>query len=174
MAIVTKLRPDMRWIEPYTSDGLVRCSQGEQLDWIGYDAESNEHWFGVGSNSQLCSWCWQRQRCPREFAFAASAHEILFGLLPHASRLAQHLREKVRPWVEPAQSYEKNQLGLGAFFLNSLQLTWIMTLLADAVVLLRTCHSKLPSDPVALGRINSTAAHFPLVVNFPSFSSPTL
>jgi len=45
--------------------------------------------------------------------------------------------KKVRPWVEPAQSYEKHQLGLKRFFFNSLHLTWIMALLADTVVLLR-------------------------------------
>ena len=66
-----------------------------------------------------------------------AGNKILFGLLPQATPLAKHLLEKVRPWVEPAQSYEKNQLGLRRFFLNSLHLTWIMTLLADAVVLLR-------------------------------------
>jgi hypothetical protein len=43
----------------------------------------------------------------------------------------------VRPWIEPAQSYEKNQLGLSTVFLNSLRLAWIMSLLADAAVLLR-------------------------------------
>ena len=43
----------------------------------------------------------------------------------------------MRPWIEPAQSYEKNQLGLGQVFLNGLRFTWAMALLADAAVLLR-------------------------------------
>lgn len=34
-------------------------------------------------------------------------------------------------------TYEKNQLGLGVMFLNSLRLTWTMSLLAGAVSLLR-------------------------------------
>ena len=54
-----------------------------------------------------------------------------------ASRVARRLLEKVRPWIEPAQSYEKNQLGLSQLFLNNLRLTWTASLLADAVVLLR-------------------------------------
>jgi hypothetical protein len=53
------------------------------------------------------------------------------------TRVSQRLLQQVRPWIEPAQSYEKNQLGLGAVFLNSLRLTWSASLLADAAVLLR-------------------------------------
>jgi hypothetical protein len=137
VAVVTRLRPDMRWIEPYDSEGIPRCPQGQPLEWLGYDPASQDQWFGPAQKNQLCNWCWQQTHCAREFAYPASAHEILFGLLPQATPLAKHLLEKVRPWFEPAQSYEKNQLGLRRFFLNSLHLTWIMTLLADAVVLLR-------------------------------------
>jgi hypothetical protein len=43
----------------------------------------------------------------------------------------------VRPWIEPAQSFEKNQRGLSNVFFNSLRFTWAMALLADAAVLLR-------------------------------------
>ena len=39
--------------------------------------------------------------------------------------------------MSPTQSYEKNQLGLSQFFLNSLRLTWTVCLLADTVALLR-------------------------------------
>lgn len=62
----------------------------------------------------------------------------MFGLLPLAGQVAQRLLQKVRPWIEPAQSFEKNQLGLGQFFFNSLRLTWQMSLWADSAVLLRT------------------------------------
>src|SRR2546426_2248295 len=51
------------------------------------------------------------------------------------------------PWIEPAQSYEKNQLGLGQMFFNSLPLTWCMALLADAAVLLRA-HALLRAPAV--------------------------
>lgn len=61
----------------------------------------------------------------------------MFGLVPLASRVARRLWEQTRPWIEPAPSDEKNQLGLSARFLNSLRLTWTMGLLADSVVLLR-------------------------------------
>lgn len=59
-------------------------------------------------------------------------------LVPLASLPAQRLLAQVRPWIEPEQSYEENQLGLSSAFLNSLRLTWCMALLADAAVLLRT------------------------------------
>ena len=61
----------------------------------------------------------------------------MLGLLPLASPTAQRVLQQVRPWIEPAQSYEKNQLGLGQVFLNGLRFTWAMALLADAAVLLR-------------------------------------
>ena len=34
---------------------------------------------------------------------------------------------------QPAQSFEKNQLGLGRMFFNSLRLTWQMSLWADTM-----------------------------------------
>lgn len=137
VAVVTRLRPDMRWIEPYADDGVPRCPHGQRLDWLGYDASSQHQWFGAATPRELCIRCWQASSCPKEFAYPASNHEILLGLLPQSAPLAKHLLEKVRPWVEPAQSFEKHQLGLRRFFLNSLHLTWIMSLLADTVVLLR-------------------------------------
>ena len=57
---------------------------------------------------------------------------------PLASRVSGRLLHQVRPWIEPAQSFEKNQLGLGRMFFNSLRLTWQMSLWADSAVLLRT------------------------------------
>jgi hypothetical protein len=51
--------------------------------------------------------------------------------------LAQRVLQQVRPWIEPAQSFEKNQLGLGDVFFNGLRFTWTMALLADAAMLLR-------------------------------------
>jgi hypothetical protein len=61
--------------------------------------------------------------------------------------VTQRLLRQVRPWIEPSQSYEKNQLGLSQMFLNSLRLTWVMGLLADAVILLRA--SALLNEPQA-------------------------
>ena len=52
--------------------------------------------------------------------------------------VSARLLRQVRPWIEPAQSFEKNQLGLGQMFFNSLRLTWQMSLWAESAVLLRT------------------------------------
>jgi len=49
-------------------------------------------------------------------------NETLLGKLPLNTRAAQFLLQKVRPWIESAQSYEKNQLGLERPFLDRLQL----------------------------------------------------
>jgi hypothetical protein len=162
VAVVTRLRPDMRWVEPYAEDGIPRCIQGQRLAWLGYDAPTQEQWFGAAMPRELCPRCWQASTCPKEFAYPASAHEILLGLLPQAAPLAHHLLEKVRPWIEPAQSYEKHQLGLRRFFLNSLHLTWIMSLLADTVVLLRA-HALLSHPPpiAPLGSLTPKQLTFP-------------
>ena len=137
VAVITRLRPDMHLLDPYSGKGTTRCHQGQPLQWLHYDPQAQEQWFGAALPHDLCAWCWEQRHCPREFAYPAARHEILFGQVPLDSWLARHLNERVRPWIEPLQSYEKNQLGLGKFFLNSLQLTWIMCLLADMVVLLR-------------------------------------
>ena len=79
----------------------------------------------------------QARECETAGAFAISAvDDILAGDVVD-SPLAQRVLQQVRPWIEPAQSYEKHQLGLGSVFLNGLRFTWAMALLADAAVLLR-------------------------------------
>jgi hypothetical protein len=132
-----------------------------RVHWLGFDEINQEQWFGVRASRTLCASCWECHSCPREFAFPAINHEILPGQIPQASFLAQHLREKVRPWIEPAQSYEKNQLGLSSFFFNSLQIAWVMFLLADAVALL-PAQALLGNPPTTLDfrRINPNSALF--------------
>ena len=73
-----------------------------------------------------------------DMGYAVGQHDTLFGILPLARRVAQRLLRQVRPWIEPAQSFEKNQLGLGQMFFNSLRLTWQLGLWTDSAVLLRT------------------------------------
>jgi hypothetical protein len=138
VAVVTRLRSDMQLVAPYAAWNRTECHQGQPLRWLEYAPEQGQHWLGVAEPANYCLHCWEASACPRHFAFAADQHETLFGLLPLASLPAQKLLAQVRPWIEPAQSYEKNQLGLSNAFLNSLRLTWCMALLADAAVLLRT------------------------------------
>ena len=73
--------------------------------------------------------------------------ETLLGLLPLCTRSAQYMLKKMRPWIEPTQSYEKNQLGLSQMFLNSLRFTWIMCMLSDAVCIMRA-RALLEKPPV--------------------------
>lgn len=148
VAIGTRLRPDMHLVEPFTGRGIPRCHQGQELRWLHHEAAGQQQWFGTLPDPQICPWCWEQSQCPREFAYPSARHEILLGQVPHGSWLAEHLIERVRPWIEPAQAYEKHQLGLRSFFLNSLQLTWIMCLLADHVVLWRA-HALLSATPPA-------------------------
>ena len=147
MAVVTHLRSDMKLVTPFVSEREATCEQGQPLEWLGYDVRDDLHWFGPLPPAQLCTSCWQASGCPRQFAYAPAVHETLLGLLPLSTLAAQRLLQQVRPWIEPAQSYEKNQLGLSAMFFNSLRLTWCMALLADAAVLLRA-HALLDAPPV--------------------------
>ena len=146
VAIVTHLRSDMKLVAPFVSEREATCEQGQSLEWLGYDVRDDLHWFGPLPPADLCMRCWQASGCPRQFAYAPAVHETLLGLLPLNTLAAQRLLQQVRPWIEPAQSYEKNQLGLGAMFFNSLRLTWCMALLADAAVLLRA-HALLHAPP---------------------------
>jgi hypothetical protein len=138
VAVLTKLRSDMKLVPPYVAWNQAACPQGEPLSWLGHDGRADEHWFGVRPETELCARCWEAGSCPRQFAYRPAQHETLLGLLPLASQTAQRILQQVRPWIEPTQSFEKNQLGLGDLFLNGLRFTWIMSLLADAAVLLRT------------------------------------
>ena len=137
VAVVTRLKAHINLVAPFETPEQAVCPQGQPLQWLGYDASDQQHWFGVTQPEPLCPCCWQASLCPREFGFPAQTHETLLGLLPMNTRTSQRLLQQVRPWIEPAQSYEKNQLGLSQVFLNSLRLTWSLALLADAAVLLR-------------------------------------
>lgn len=151
VAVLTHVRSDMKLVAPFVSEAQAACPQGEPLIWLGYDPMAQEHWFGVRETAPLCACCWQASSCLRQFVYPAEVHESLLGRLPLSSRSAQTLLRGVRPWIEPAQSFEKNQLGLSQVFLNSLRFTWSMALLADAAALLRA-HALWhePSQPALL------------------------
>ena len=152
VAVVTKLRPDMTLLDEFDDGPVMTCDQGQPLEWLGLDLRDQLHWFGVRQSDPLCSSCWQRSTCAQEFSFPPGRHEILYGLIPLSSRIAQVLLKQVRPWIEAAQSYEKNQLGLAKVFLNGLRLAWSHGLLADAVALMRAqaVLCKPPPEPSML------------------------
>ncbi len=147
VGVITHLPPNYdlpKKVEPALA---MRCHQGQKLQWLGLRENEQLHWFGVELGTEpLCRWCWEQSRCPREFSFAPCDHEIALGTIPVSTPLAKKLLRQSRPWVEAAQSYEKNQLGLSSMFLNSLRLTSILCLLADTVSLLRA-HALLNEVP---------------------------
>jgi uncharacterized membrane protein YsdA (DUF1294 family) len=114
----------MKLVPPYVAWNQAACPQGEPLTWLGYDGGAGEHWFGVGAGPELCGGCWEATRCPRQFAHQPAEHETLLGRLPLASRAARGVLYQVRPWIEPAQSFEKNQLGLSNNF-DSFAAVWV-------------------------------------------------
>lgn len=137
VAVVTKLKAGMNLIEPFDAWDQVSCEQGQTLQWAAYDEIDQAHCFIPQGDAALCRSCWEASSCPREFWYRADLSETLLGLLPLNTAAAKRLLKQVRSWIEPTQSYEKNQLGLHQMFLNSLRLTWTLSLLADSVALLR-------------------------------------
>ena len=129
VAVLTKLPSDMKLVPPYVTWHQAACPQGEPPTWLGYEERDGEHWFGVGAAPELCGCCWEAARCPRQFAYRPAQHETLLGRWPLASRLARQVLQQIRPWIEPAQSFEKNQLDLGEVCFNSLRFTWVIALL---------------------------------------------
>lgn len=155
VGVITQLPPNYdlpREVEPAL---LMRCCQGQKLEWLGLRQNEQLHWFGVAEQPEpLCMRCWQSSECSREFSFTPSQHEIALGTIPLNTKTAQRLLKQTRPWIEATQSYEKMQLGLGSMFLNSLRLTSIMCQLTDTVMLLRA-HAFLrePKEPHLLAEM---------------------
>lgn len=147
IAVLTRLKATMQAASPYRHDQPMRCVQGQELEWLGYDAQNGEQWFGAPRSAALCGVCWQQSTCPREFAYEIAPQETFLGMIPLNTKAGWKLVHSARSWIEATQSFEKNQLGLDAVFLNSLALTWTMSLLADSVALLR-CLAQLQAAPV--------------------------
>ena len=137
VAVLTKLRSDMKLGPPYVAWDRAACPQGEPLTGLGYAGRAGEHWFGGGAEPERCRCGWEAARCPQPFAHQPGEHETLLGRLPLASRRAQPVLPQVRPWIEPAQAFAQNQRGLSNVFFNRLRFTWALALLAEAAVLLR-------------------------------------
>jgi hypothetical protein len=138
IAVLTKMKADMQAHCDYSPTEKLRCSQGQELTWLGYDQGDQQHWFGPAGSASLCSACWQQSTCAREFPHRADEHETFFGSIPLNTTVAHKLLYSVRSWIEPAQAFEKNQLGLKRLFHNSLQFCWTTSLMADSAVLLRS------------------------------------
>lgn len=168
VAMITKLRPDMTLPKPFEPGPRMTCPEGQPLEWLGLEPRDQLHWFGVPKEGTLCRVCWQQSSCPKEFCFRPQEHEILFGLIPLSSCVAQRLLVQCRTWIEATQSYEKNQLGLSQFFLNSLELTWTVCLLADTVALLRAAAlARYDSKEHLLGELIPEQFQFELKIETP-------
>jgi hypothetical protein len=138
VAVITKMKAGMNMVAPFEAWNRAACPQGQPLQWIGYFEDDHRHWFRVNDPQPICNTCWDQALCDRQFNHDPAEHETLLGLLPLNTLSAQRILNQVRSWIEPCQSFEKNLLGLNNQFLNSLRITWYASLVADAVVLLRS------------------------------------
>ena len=69
VAVVTKLKCDMRIIEPFDAWDQMSCQQGQALQWLGYEKTDSLHWFGVPAGESLCRCCWEARTCAKEFGY---------------------------------------------------------------------------------------------------------
>jgi len=65
VAVLTKLRSDMKLVPPYVAWDQAACPQGEPLTWLGYDGRAGEHWFGVGTEPS-CALAAGKRRVARD------------------------------------------------------------------------------------------------------------
>jgi hypothetical protein len=107
VAVVTKMKADMKVVKPFDDWDQMSCPQGQPLHWLGYEAAEAQHWFGVASGPALCACCWEASTCPKEFGYPPDHHETLLGLLPLNTVVARRLLGQVRSWVEPCQAYDQ-------------------------------------------------------------------
>jgi hypothetical protein len=63
VGVLTRLRPDMKLIEPFEPGPVVVCAQGQRLEWLGYEARDHLHWFGVRERAPRT--CRRLQLCQR-------------------------------------------------------------------------------------------------------------
>ena len=162
VAMLTKLKADMKRRCDYAEEQPLRCRQGQELQWVGYDEVDCQHCFAPPPQAPTCASCWEQSVCPRQFTVPADTHESFFGMIPLNTSLAQRLIYSVRSWIEPAQSFEKNQLGLKRMFLNSLRFCWTVSLLADSATLLRVLATlKVPPSEPLLNALLPTQTQLP-------------
>lgn len=163
VAVITKPRADMIMPEAYDTPTRMSCEEGQRLAWLGLEERDQLHWFGVADPDPLCQRCWRQSSCPRQFSHPPAEHEIYYGSIPANSRVSQRLLYQCRPWIEAAQAYDKNHLGLGSFYLNSLPLAWTACLLTDTAALLRArAFAALPQDHHPLRQLLPTQLNLDL------------
>jgi len=107
VAVVTKLKCDMRIIEPFDAWDQMSCQQGQALQWLGYEKADSLHWFGVPAGESLCRCCWEARTCAKEFGYPPELSETLLGLLPLNTVVARRLLNQMRSWIEPCQSLKR-------------------------------------------------------------------
>ena len=138
IALLTKVRRSMKTPDQFDldSDGCPTCIFGQRLMHDHFDWEKQQHLYLKPERGCECSFCPYDLRCPQEFWFSSEIHETYLGAQPLHTKLAQKLFKYARPFVETANSEDKNRFMLGAAFINSLDLAGFMSLLVDSAKLI--------------------------------------
>ncbi len=54
IAVVTRIKENMLLVPPFASCEHAACVQGQKLEWLGYEATDQLHWFGVTDPATRC------------------------------------------------------------------------------------------------------------------------
>lgn len=132
IALVIAPKKDMKPPADCDEMGCPLCPAGQPLAWEDYDPQG-EGWLIYRGRPELCRSCPLAGACPRQFEFAAGAHETFWGMVPSHSRLSRELLRKFRPRIEQGFNTAKNLFRLKGFFLNSLELTQTLCEMCDVL-----------------------------------------
>ena len=134
--------------------GLARVFQVGKRDEATAD---DWNWRIAGNTLRLHS------RRSNQRALVATGGRGTTGALFPRSNVPRHVTAAAHASALVQSTYEKNQLGLSQFFLNSLRLTWVVGLLADTIALLRALAiTSEPKSSTLLHQIIPRQTHFDL------------
>ena len=109
VAVVTKLKAGMNLIEPFDAWTKLAASKGRPLN--GRPTMKSTKLIVLSRRAMRRFAAHVGKPVPSErILYCADLSETLLGLLPLNTAAAKRLLKQVRSWIEPAQSYEKNQL----------------------------------------------------------------
>ena len=129
IALIVRSKNDMKLPDGCDTQGYPLCPEQERLIWDDYDPGDGVLLYR--GDPQLCTRCWMRATCPKQFEFNAALHETFFGMVPLHSRLANELMRVFRPRIEQGFNTAKNRFRLRDFSLNSLLLAQMLCTMCD-------------------------------------------
>lgn len=129
--IVTKAKKNMIIPNGFDTDGCPMCNEGQRLIRFEYLKESHQHIYKAPLNGEVCKFCGYQGVCEKEFIIDANISETFIGPIPLHTELSKKLLRWIRPVVEQGNEEDKHRFCMELFFINSLELTKVISHLSD-------------------------------------------